>query len=192
MAKGKNVLTTGDVARICNVAPRTVSKWFDSGQLKGYRIPGSKDRRIPLDELVRFMKLNNMPIRGLAGGKTRVLLVDNDSEATRVLAQDLKKEGEYEVKVAHTAFETGLVAQKFSPHVIIINLIAQGIDAAGICGVIRSDVELQTIRVIAISGHLGPAECQALVMRGFDDCLEDASDVSGIIKKIEQATAIIY
>lgn len=62
MAKGKNVLTTGDVARICNVAHKTVSKWFDMGQLKGYRIPGSRDRRIPLDELVCFMKANNIPM----------------------------------------------------------------------------------------------------------------------------------
>src|SRR4051812_28109101 len=42
--KIKDVLTTGEVAKICNVAPRTVSKWFDSGALHGYRIPGSKDR----------------------------------------------------------------------------------------------------------------------------------------------------
>ena len=33
------VFTTGQVAKICKVAPRTVSKWFDSGRLKGYRIP---------------------------------------------------------------------------------------------------------------------------------------------------------
>ena len=46
--KVKDVLTTGEVAKICNVAPRTVSKWFDSGALHGYRIPGSKDRRIQL------------------------------------------------------------------------------------------------------------------------------------------------
>ena len=49
--KGKDVLTTGEVAKICNVAPRTVSKWFDSGALTGYRIPGSKDRRIPLNDV---------------------------------------------------------------------------------------------------------------------------------------------
>ena len=55
MAKGKNILTTGDVARICSVAPRTVSKWFDTGQLKGYRIPGSKDRRIPVAALPSFV-----------------------------------------------------------------------------------------------------------------------------------------
>ena len=41
------VFTTGQVAKICKVAPRTVSKWFDSGRLRGYRIPGSQDRRIP-------------------------------------------------------------------------------------------------------------------------------------------------
>ena len=36
------VFTTGQVAKICKVAPRTVSKWFDSGRLRGYRIPGSQ------------------------------------------------------------------------------------------------------------------------------------------------------
>ena len=61
MAKGNNVLTTGEVAKVCNVAPRTVSKWFDKKLLKGYRIPGSRDRRIPIAELVRFMKKYEIP-----------------------------------------------------------------------------------------------------------------------------------
>jgi len=71
----KKVLTTGEVARICNVAPRTVSKWFDSGQLRGYRIPGSKDRRIPLEQLVRFMKSHGIPTDGLSLGAPTVLLM---------------------------------------------------------------------------------------------------------------------
>ena len=62
MAKGKKVLTPGDVAEICNVAHRTVQRWFDSGLLSGYRLPGSKDRRIPIGELISFMKANNIPI----------------------------------------------------------------------------------------------------------------------------------
>ena len=61
MAKGRNVFTTGEVAKVCNVAPRTVSKWFDRKLLGGYRIPGSKDRRIPIAELVRFMKEYGIP-----------------------------------------------------------------------------------------------------------------------------------
>ena len=58
----KDVLTTGEVAKICNVASRTVSKWFDSGQLRGYRIPGSKDRRIPVSNLIKFMKSHGIPM----------------------------------------------------------------------------------------------------------------------------------
>src|SRR5436190_897460 len=74
--KVKDVLTTGEVAKICNVAPRTVSKWFDSGALNGYRIPGSKDRRIPLNQLIRFMKQHGMPLNGLMTGSTCVMIVD--------------------------------------------------------------------------------------------------------------------
>ncbi len=61
MAKGKKVLTTGDVAKVCNVASRTVTLWIDKGLLKGYRLPGSRDRRIPVPELVRFMKKYEIP-----------------------------------------------------------------------------------------------------------------------------------
>lgn len=61
----KQVFTTGEVAKICHVAPRTVSKWFDSGRLRGYRIPGSQDRRIPRDHLIRFLKEHGMPLGGL-------------------------------------------------------------------------------------------------------------------------------
>ena len=60
------VFTTGQVAKICKVAPRTVAKWFDSGRLKGYRIPGSQDRRIPREYLVKFLAQHGIPLGDLA------------------------------------------------------------------------------------------------------------------------------
>lgn len=56
------ILTIGQCAKICKVAPRTVSKWFDSGRLKGYRIPGSQDRRVPQEYLLKFMREYGLPI----------------------------------------------------------------------------------------------------------------------------------
>src|SRR5947199_7093143 len=82
--KVKDVLTTGEVAKICNVAPRTVSKWFDSGALHGYRIPGSKDRRIPLTQLIRFMKQHGNPPNGLMTGQTRGMIVDEVDDIVQV------------------------------------------------------------------------------------------------------------
>ncbi len=192
MAKGKNVLTTGEVAKICNVAPRTVSKWFDNGQLKGYRIPGSKDRRIPVSELLRFMKVHDMPTAALPTGKLRVLVVDSNDDTASTFAQDLEDKGDYETKTAASNFQTGAVVQKFAPHVLVINLLAEGIDAAGICDYIRADDGLQTIKIIALADHLGQPESEALMRKGFDACISDGGDVTEVIKKIEETTAIIY
>lgn len=66
----KNILSMGRVAKICNVAPRTATKWFDSGYLKGYRIPGSNGRRVPRENLVEFLKKHNMPLNGLEQANT--------------------------------------------------------------------------------------------------------------------------
>ena len=192
MAKGKNVLTTGDVAKICNVAPRTVSKWFDNGQLKGYRIPGSKDRRIPVSELIRFMKVHNMPTAALPVGKIRVLIADSNDKTASALADILRSEGDYEVQTVHSNFGTGAVVQKFAPHVLLVSLLAEGINAMGICKYIRANEDLRTIKVIAIVNQLSDSESAALLQKGFDGYVPYSADGTEVIKRIEEATAIIY
>ena len=76
----KTYFTTGEAAKILECAPRTVSKHFDSGRLKGYRIPGSQDRRIPREQFLRFLKRHGRA-RGLLetpGDKFRGMYVGND------------------------------------------------------------------------------------------------------------------
>jgi len=192
MAKGKNVLTTGDVAKICNVAPRTVSKWFDNGQLKGYRIPGSKDRRIPVSELVRFMKVHNMPTTALPVGKIRVLIADSNDKTASALADILRSEGDYEVQTVQSNFGTGAVVQKFVPHVLLVSLLAEGINAMGICKYIRANEDLRTIKVIAIVNQLSDSESAALLQKGFDGYVPYSAETTEVIKRIEEVTAIIY
>ena len=192
MAKGKNVLTTGDVAKICNVAPRTVSKWFDNGQLKGYRIPGSKDRRIPVSELVRFMKVHNMPTTALPVGKIRVLIADSNDKTASALADILRSEGDYEVQTVQSNFGTGAVVQKFAPHVLLVSLLAEGINAMGICKYIRANEDLRTIKVIAIVNQLSDSESAALLQKGFDGYVPYSAEAREVIKRIEEVTAIIY
>lgn len=189
--KRKDILTTGQVAHICKVAPRTVTKWFDSGQLKGYRIPGGRDRRIPASELIRFMKCHNMPTGGLEHDTIRILIVDSDFSLSNTIAGELRKNPSFSVETAGSGFDAGLIAQKFEPHVILINLIAAGIDADHICTNIRNNDELQTTKVIAIAEGLKANEQAAVLKKGYENCLTDSSDISEIIKAINQATSII-
>ena len=192
MAKGKNVLTTGDVAKICNVASRTVSKWFDNGQLRGYRIPGSKDRRIPLGELIRFMKAHNMPTMGVASSKTRIIIVDSNENTALTVANSLRTKTDYEVQIARNEFQAGAAIQKSAPHVLLISLLDEGIDAAAICRSIRADEDLQTIKVIAVANHLSESELAVLLKKGFDGYIPYYADAAALISKIEEVTAIIY
>lgn len=55
------ILTIAQVAKILKVSPRHVSRLFDSGRLRGYRIPGSQDRRIPRNSLLRFLEEPGLP-----------------------------------------------------------------------------------------------------------------------------------
>ena len=83
-----DIFTTGYIAKMIGVAPRTVSKWFDSGRLKGYRIPGSNDRRIPRAHLAEFLAANDM-----AGCSDEAAVLAAEHTAT--------KEGKDAVKDTH-------------------------------------------------------------------------------------------
>lgn len=187
----KDVLTTGEVAKICNVAPRTVSKWFDTGVLKGYRIPGSKDRRIPVSQLMRFMKEHGIPFDGIAGGKTRILIVDDDQEIVDVLSKVLAERTNYEVRTALNGFQAGMEAERFKPHVMLLDIHLGESDARNLANFVRSDEELQMCKIIAMSGKLTDGQLTTLKTQGFDSFLKKPFAVRAAVEAIENATAIV-
>ena len=117
----RTIFTTGQVAKICKVAPRTVSKWFDSGRLRGYRIPGSQDRRIPREHLIRFLKEHGMPLGELedeALGK--ILLVGADGQIRGSL-NEMMGADEFKIESAVSGFEAGIQAESLHPDCVVID-----------------------------------------------------------------------
>ncbi len=182
----KEVFTTGEVAKICNVAPRTVSKWFDTGQLRGYRIPGSKDRRIPKPHLVRFMRTHHIPLGDLETGQTHLLIVDNDRDLTGVLKESLQADGLYTVTVAAAAFEAGVLAGLRAPHVMIVDVSLPDVVPKGLGRTIRACEELQDVKLIGTSGGMTKGQGEALVQDGFDAFLRKPFEIRELIAVIEQ------
>ncbi len=188
-AISKEVFTTGEVAKICNVAPRTVSKWFDNGQLRGYRIPGSKDRRIPKPQLIRFMRTHSIPLGELETGQTSLLILDNDPGLTAILKESLESDGLYEVTVASTAFEAGLLAGTRAPHVIIVDVSLPDMLPKSLGQTIRANEKLQGVKLIGVSGGLTKGQSQALVQDGFDYFLRKPFEIRELISCIEGVIA---
>jgi len=187
----KDVLTTGQVAQICNVAPRTVTKWFDTGQLRGYRIPGSKDRRIPRSELIRFMREHNIPTDEIEKGKVRILIIDSQIECVKRFAGELQTKGSFEVECAHNSFDAGLLAQKFSPNVILIDLMSKDIDAHNVCHYVRTNPDLEDCSLIALAGGLSEKEAFNLQNNGFDGVVTDSSDIRQTLTCIQRCCSIL-
>ena len=186
MAREKNVLTTGEVAKLCNVAARTVSKWFDSGQLRGYRIPGGKDRRIPASELIRFMRAHGIPLNGLEHGTKRVLVVDSDRESTETLRRALNGTPEVEFYSAATAFEAGMVAHERTPHVVIVSTEMADLDARAVVRTVRSLESLQGVKLIAMGSNLDDSAGQALLQEGFRGYLRKPFAFRALLELIEE------
>ncbi|MCW5766157.1 MAG: response regulator [Phycisphaeraceae bacterium] len=189
----KDVLTTGEVAKICQVAPRTVSKWFDSGALKGYRIPGSKDRRIPVAQLMKFMKAHGIPFDGIMSGRTRVLVVDDEREVVDVLQKVLTEQANYEVRVATNGFAAGIECERFKPHVLLLDVhLGNDQDAKEVAKLVRTEDELAITKIIAMSGKLSDPQLQGLRGNGFDAFLKKPFQVRQVVESIENVTSLVH
>jgi excisionase family DNA binding protein len=192
MPHDKEVLTTGEVAKICNVAPRTVSKWFDSGTLKGYRIPGSRDRRIPTGELVKFMKAHGIPLEGIASGRTRVLIVDDEKEIVEVMERILTEQTSYEVKTALSGFQAGMECERFKPHVILLDIHLGEGDGRQFADMVRKNEHLTFTKIVAMSGKLTDGQAQGLRGQGFDGFLKKPFQLRQVVESIEAATNLVH
>ncbi|MDO4585658.1 MAG: response regulator [Planctomycetia bacterium] len=145
------VFTTGQVAKICKVAPRTVSKWFDSGRLKGYRIPGSQDRRIPREYLIKFLKEHGMPTGDLEDEtQAKVLIVAQDQVLIENVKRELPVEKAFKVSVAASGFDAGIQAESFHPDCIIVDFSIGRTESLQICQNLRRNPEFSEVILIAL------------------------------------------
>lgn len=152
------VFTTGQVAKICKVAPRTVSKWFDSGRLKGYRIPGSQDRRIPREYLIKFLKEHGMPLGDLEDeAMAKILIVAQDQVLIENLKRELPEARAFRTSTAASGFEAGIQAESFHPDCIIVDFSIGQLEALQICQNLRRNTDFSETILIALLPDDGSA-----------------------------------
>ena len=115
----KQVFTTGEAAKICSVSQQTIIRCFDSGRLQGFKVPGSRFRRIPRAELVRFMQRNNMDTAQLGPSVIQVLVVGLSASETDSVIQTHASGHNVKIHHANDAWEAGFLANGCSPELII-------------------------------------------------------------------------
>ena len=182
----KTVFTTGEAAEICNVSQQTIIRCFDVGRLKGFRVPGSRFRRIPREALVAFMKENGIPADALDSGRRKVLVVDDDPEIVELFVDVLDRDGRFEVRTANSGYDAGMITQEFCPDLVILDYMLPDINGNVVCQTIRKNPAFAHIKIVIVSGVVNQEEINDLLKAGADEFVKKPFNIEKLIDRIGQ------
>jgi len=180
----KDLFTTGEAAEICRVSQQTIIRCFDSGRLEGFRIPGSKFRRIPRRNLLKFMRENSIPLEAIGSGKKKVLIVDDDAEIVELIADVLVRDGRFETKTAASGYDAGVLTQQFRPDLILLDYMLPDVNGNVVCQTIRKNPEFENIKIVIVSGVVKQDEIEQLLKSGAEDFIKKPFSIVELTDKI--------
>ena len=179
----KTVFTTGEAAKICKVSQQTIIRCFDNGSLKGFRVPGSRFRRIPREQLFSFMKDNGIPTDALDSGKRKILVVDDDEELVELLVDVFERDGRFETRTANNGFGAGMLVKEFRPDLVVLDVMLPDINGKEVCQRVRSDKSLESVKIICISGMVEQDKIADLRAVGADDFMHKPFTVDKLLER---------
>ncbi|MGI8978187.1 MAG: response regulator [Pirellulaceae bacterium] len=179
----KTVFTTGEAAKICKVSQQTIIRCFDNGSLKGFRVPGSRFRRIPRHELYSFMRDNGIPTDALESGKRRALIVDDDQDLVELLSDAFARDGRFDIKTANNGFDAGMLVKEFRPDVVVLDVMLPDINGKEVCQRVRGDKTLEQVKIICISGMVEQDKIADLRAAGADDFMQKPFQVDKLLER---------
>ena len=180
----KDLFTTGEAAEVCKVSQQTIIRCFDAGRLEGFRVPGSRFRRIPRQSLIKFMKENNIPLDKLESGKKKVLIVDDDAEIVELIVDVLVRDGRFETKTASSGYDAGISTEQFRPDLILLDYMLPDVNGNVVCQTIRKNPEFENIKIIIVSGVVKQDEIDQLLKSGAEDFIRKPFDITELTDKI--------
>jgi CheY-like chemotaxis protein len=151
----KDIYTTGEVAMICGLSQQTIIRSFDSGEIEGFLIPGSRFRRIPRDSLIRFMRENNIPIARLDGPKKKILVVEREPEIVDMLKDVLERDGRFEVEGALSGHDAIRLADQLKPDLVVLDFQLPDMNLEDVCSALRTNQSLKGIPIIVQGAFCG-------------------------------------
>jgi len=187
----KDLFTTGEAAEICRVSQQTIIRCFDSGRLKGFRVPGSKFRRIPRQNLIRFMRENSIPLDNLDSGKKKVLVVDDDAEIVELISDILTRDGRFDIRTASSGYEAGMATQQFRPDLILLDYMLPDVNGNVVCQTIRSNPEFENTRIIIVSGVIKQEEIDQLLRSGAENFIRKPFTIAELTEKVDAALQLV-
>ncbi len=179
----KRTLTTGEIAKHCDVDFRTVIRWIDRGLIKGFRLPGRGDRRVEVPDFLSFLRERRIPVpQEFREDSVRVLIVEDEAPLAQAMAETLEEAG-CEVEVAGDGFTAGQLAESFSPAVMTLDLNMPHVDGFQVMQRVRTSGHLAHIKILVVSG-LSREHLERAARAGADEVLAKPFKIGDLADKV--------
>lgn len=114
--------SSGDVAKICNVTPRTIIRWISAGKLAAFKLPGRGNNRIAEEDLVAFLRANAMPVpqEFIKVEDRHCVIFGSDKHFIRHVKR-IVRDADYVTHVVSDPFEAGLHIASKQPALVVLD-----------------------------------------------------------------------
>ena len=152
MAARRKSLSTGDIARHCQVTPATVVNWIKAKKLEVYTTPGGQ-YRMEAKDFVTFLEDNRLPIPEelQPSNERRVLLIDNDpsvlERATQAIAEHLPT---VILEESDNGVDGLLKMGGFKPHAVVLDVNLPNFDVSEVCRRLRASHDMRNMFIVAV------------------------------------------
>lgn len=182
MAKS-NSLTSGEIAKHCDVSLRTVIRWIEKGVLKGYKLPGRGNNRVKVEDFLEFLSTNGIPIPDeFRPTSNNILIVDDEMAVARAIQRVTMRAG-YTSLIATDGFQAGAILASYKPSLMTLDLSMPGLNGFDVLKYTRQQPEFEDLKILVVSALGDKALFKALDL-GADAIIEKPFDNKDLLNTI--------
>ena len=189
----EEIFTVFQASKYCQVSPKTIINWIDSGHIRAFKTVGGH-RRIKRADLEDFMRRQGIPLpdKELPEERKRILIVDDDPIIVETIVQAFEEdEYNYEVISAADGFEAGLQVNHFKPHLMILDIMMPDIKGYEVCKKIKTTPETADIKIIVLSAYLDDEKFKKMKEFGADRCFSKPLPLPQLRKEVAKLLGLI-
>jgi len=125
-----------------------------------------------------------------AGGKKRILMVDDEVSFARMVKLNLEQTGAFEVRTENAATHALAAAREFKPDLILLDVIMPNMDGGDVCRQIRRDRQFKETPIIFLTATVSPGEAgEGGLNSGGDLFLAKPISVQSLVARIREQLA---
>ena len=184
----KNIkyLSTGDVARYCEVNVTTVKRWIREGHLKGFQTPMGHFKVVKTD-FVQFLKDNHMPVDESILGSTelKVLVIDDDPGMIKTIVMTLESlNHNLKVDSATDGYDGLMKIGNAVPNLLILDLNMPKIDGYEVIKRVKNTEDYKSAEIMVVSSTLNEETEKKLINIGVSKYLKKPFKLSELKEEV--------